>query len=117
MTASERTKELKWESEATLLERIQEIADNFDCEISFSYAVDGLRVSDKFVNFFQSRGNDAPAYNLYLGKEIANITRTENIENLATALACAGGVPSGKKNPINLSGCNYSSDGTTTLPR
>ena len=108
--SSSNTLTLEWDGESTLTERLLSIATNFGREIAFSYDVEGLAVKGKYVDIYQLRGNKQAEKNFYIGREIRSITKSESIENLATAFIVSGG---GSK-PINLSGCNWSSDGETT---
>lgn len=105
---------LEFEDESTLTERLLSIATSFGCEIGFSYDVNGLYVAERYVDIYDKRGNGIAEKNYYINREVASITEKKSIAELATAFNAKGGTLSGAKNPINLSGCNYSSDGTTT---
>ena len=105
---------LEWDAEATLTERLLSIATNFDCEIAFSYKVEGMAVTNKYVDIYSERGNKIAQNNYYINREVADIVTKQSIANLATAYEVTGGTLKGKSTPINLSGANYSSDGTTT---
>lgn len=107
------TKKLKWDSEATLTERLLSIATEFNSEIAFSYEVEGLVVTAKYIDIYEERGNGQAEINLYIDKEVRNINHKRSIATLATALEATGATPKGAKKPINLSGANYSSDGET----
>lgn len=106
-----KTMTLSWDGESTLTERLLSIATNFGREIAFSYEIDGLVVSDRYVDIYQKRGNkQEDEKNFYIDREISSISKKESIQDLATAYSVTGG---GTK-PITFSGCDYSSDGTTT---
>ena len=108
------TQTLIWDGESTLTERLLSIGTNFGCDIAFSYAVKNLAVTNKYVDIYQERGNKIAQRNYYINREVKSITTKQSIANLATAYEVTGGTPKGKSNPINLSGADYSSDGTTT---
>lgn len=105
---------LVWDGESTLTERLLSIATNFDCEIAFSYAVNGLTVTNKYIDIYQERGNKIAQHNYYINREVKSITTKQSIANLATAFAVTGGVPKGKSTPITLNDNEFSSDGETT---
>lgn len=106
--ASSLSRKLSWDGESTAAERIASIATQFDgCEISYSFAVDGLFVTKKHINIYKQRGKDVGAV-LRLNEDIDSIVTKESIANLATALQCTGGTPE----PIT----NEESGETTELP-
>ena len=86
------TRKLSWEGEETVTSRLASVATQFDgCEISYSFKVDGLEVTNKYINIHKERGKDA-GVQLRLNKEVDRIITKENIANLATALICTGGM-------------------------
>ena len=100
-------KKLKFASEQTATERLTEIAEGFGgFEISYSFAIHGMEVTHKYINIYQERGKDV-ADQLRLNQDIDRITTKKSVANLATALACTGGTPKGKKDPITLQGYSY----------
>ena len=100
-------KKLKFASEQTVTERLAEIAEGFGgFEISYSFAISGMEVTHKYINIYQERGKDV-ADQLRLNQDINRITTKKSVANLATALACTGGTPKGKKDPITLQGYTY----------
>ena len=105
--------DLSWDDETTLTERLLSVAASFDCEIAFSYEIEGLKITKKYVDIYQKRGNNTPASNFYINREIQSITKKESVAELATALIATGATPKGKNKPIDLTGLDYSSDGTT----
>ena len=105
---------LTWDGEATLTERLLSIATNFNSEISFSYKIKGLDVTNQYIDIYEQRGNKKFQRILYLNKEVKNIAPKESIADMATAFYVTGGTPEGKEKPITLNGANYSSDGETT---
>lgn len=91
--ASDLTRKLSWDGESTAAERIASVANQFDgCEISFSFAIKGLEITNKYINIYRERGKDI-GENLRLNEDIDKIVTKESIINLATALKCTGGTP------------------------
>ena len=84
------TRQLSWDGDQTVLERLAEIAAAFDsCELSYSFDISGLQVTKKFINIHAERGKDT-GLQLRLNKEIDSIITTKTISNLATALRPIG---------------------------
>ena len=104
-------KKLSWDDETTLTERLLSIASTFGMELCFSYEIEGLKITKKYVDIYYKRGNNGAVNNYYINREIQSITKKESVAELATALIATGGTLKGKNKPINLSGCDYSSDG------
>lgn len=82
---------LGWTDSSTITARLASIAASFGVELSFSFAVEGLKVTHKYINIFQKRGSDNGAH-LRVGYEIDNLRITKSVANLATALDAVGGV-------------------------
>lgn len=116
------TRKLSWEGETTVTERLASVATQFDgCEISYSFDIKGLTITNKYINIYKQRGKDVGAQ-LRLNEDIDNIVTKKSIANLATALVCTGGTPEGSEAPIDLNGYsyddgNYYIDGTTLKSR
>lgn len=112
--ASNLSRKLSWEGESTASERITSVATQFDnCEISYSFKVEGLVVTGKYINIYRKRGKD-DGVQLHLNREIDSIITKKSIANLATALLCTGGTPepeegetTEEKPPITLDGYSY----------
>ena len=101
------TRKLSWDGETTCTERIASIATQFDnAEISYSFETKGLLITHKYINIFKKRGKDT-GEQLRLGYEIASITTSKSVANLATSLHVTGGIPDGKEEPITLNGYKY----------
>lgn len=100
------TKTPWWDSESTVTERLLDLADAFGYEIYFSFEVENLTVSHKYINIVKQRGKDL-GVQLRLNKEIDSIRCTETLENVATALLCVGGTEDGKQIPVTLDGYSY----------
>lgn len=105
---SDLTRTLTWESESsTALARIISVATQFDnAEIDFSFEIEGLQVTKKYINIYKKRGSDKRV-TLNVDYDINNIITKGNIYNLFTSVYATGGTPQGKDNPINLKGYKY----------
>lgn len=108
------TRTLKWDSESTVTERLLSIVNSFNGELDFSYEVKGLSITKRLINLYKSKGSSQITHQLRLGGDVSRITTNKSVESLATAFNVKGGTLKGKDTPINLSGADYSSDGTTT---
>lgn len=105
--ASGLTRKLSWDGEETVTARLASVATQFDnCEISFSFDVKGLQITNKYINIYKKRGKDISTP-LRLNKEVDNIVIKQSIANVATALRATGGTPEGKDDPITLRGYTY----------
>lgn len=112
--AASLSRKLSWDGEATAAERIASVATQFDgCEVSYSFDIDGLEVTHKYINIHKQRGKDIGA-TLRLNEDIDCIVTKKSIANLATALQCTGGTPEDENAeddvepvPITLDGYEY----------
>lgn len=105
--ASKLSRKLSWDGESTAAERIASVATQFDgCEVSYSFEVEGLAVTGKYINIYKERGKDIGTP-LRLNKDIRKIVVSKSIGNLATALRCEGGIPKNGEEPITLQGYSY----------
>ncbi len=101
------TRKLSWDGEATVTERLASIATQFGgYEISFSFAIKGMEVSNKYINIYKERGKSIEEP-LMLNRDIDRIITKKSVANLATAFLCTGGIPKGKDKPITLEGYEY----------
>lgn len=101
------TKKLSWDSEQTASARLLSIAESFNnCELSYSFEINGLQILKKYINIYEKRGTDT-GIQLRLNKEIDGIVTTKSITNLATALKVTGGTPADADAPITLLGYEY----------
>lgn len=105
---------LSWDGESTVTERLLSIVNSFGGELDFSYEIEQLKVTKRYINLYKHRGTSTIMHQLRLGGDISQITTNKSIEELATAFDVTGGTLEGQEKPINLSGADYSSDGTTT---
>ena len=101
------TRKLSWDGETTATERLLSVATQFDnAEIEFSFKVENMAVTGKYINVYKKRGNDS-GVTLTVGKEISGFKIKSSIADLATAYRCTGGTPEGSENPITLNGYKY----------
>lgn len=80
--------------EQTALERLNTLMDTFDMEMYFTFKIERMSVTHKYLNIFHRRGQDTHK-TLTIGKEVSNIRTTSSVENLATALKPTGATPDG----------------------
>lgn len=101
------SRKLKWDGESTVTERLASVATQFDnAEISYSFDIDGLIITNKYVNIHKKRGKDT-GDELRINKHLNNIIVKKSVANLATALRVTGSTPEGKEEPITLKGYRY----------
>lgn len=101
------TRQLSWNSEQTASARLLSIAEAFNnCELSFSFEIDGLQITKKYINIYEERGKDT-GVQLRLNKEVDNIIIEKSISNIATALKATGGTPDNSEEPVTLLGYEY----------
>lgn len=100
------TRKLSWDGETTATERLLSVATQFEAEIEFSFKVENMAVTGKYINVYKNRGNDS-GVTLTVGKEVSGFRIKSSIADLATAYRCTGGTPEGSENPITLNGYKY----------
>lgn len=101
------TRQLSFENEQTASARLLSVAEAFNnCELSFSFDIEGLTVKKRYINIYAKRGNDT-GIQLRLNKEVSGIVISKSISNLATALKPTGGTPDGADAAITLDGYTY----------
>lgn len=97
---------LKWDGEATALNRLQSILTQFDnAELQFRFDVDrvNLQLKHKYIDVLKKRGNDTEV-KLRMDKEVKNIKMKRTRANMFNAFRCYGATPEGKDSPVTLSG-------------
>ena len=101
-----------WSGEATMAERLRDVAEKFGYEIGYSYTVSesGFRIEKKHVNIYKKRGADNGVL-LRLNKEISRLGITRTVSELATALLVYGAEVGGEK--LKLQVGDYSDDDIT----
>lgn len=100
---------LSWDGESSVTERLASIANSFGgYEISYSFDIKGLEITNKYVNIYAERGKELGEH-LRLNRDIDRIVTTKSVANLATAFVCEGGTPEGDNDPppITLKGYKY----------
>lgn len=101
------TRTLRWDGNETVTELLLFVADKFDnAEISFSFEIENMVVTRKYINIYKKRGIDT-GYQLRIDKDINNIIIKKSVANLATSIFAVGGTPEGEQNPITLNGYAY----------
>ena len=101
------TRKLSWDGEDTATKRLLSVATQFDnTELGFSFKVENMAVTGKYINVYRNRGNDS-GVTLTVGKEVSGFRIKSSIADLATAYRCTGGTPEGSENPITLNGYKY----------
>lgn len=101
------TKRLAWSGEDTATSRVLSVASAFEAEISYSFIIENMSVTHKYINIYKRRGEDT-SVELRLDREVNSIITKHTIENLATAfMNVKGATPEGTQNPITLSGYSY----------
>lgn len=100
------TKKLAWNSEQTVTERLIDVAEQFGYEISFSFEIEKMSVTHKYIDVHKKRGQDIGCQ-LRLNRDINKIVTKKSVANLATALLCTGASPENSDIPITLSGYSY----------
>ena len=101
------TRTLSWDGTSTVTERIRSIATQFDnAEISYSFEVDNLVITHKYINIWEKRGTDIDQ-ELRLDRDINSFRVITSVESLYTGLTVKGGTPEGKSAPIDLVGYSY----------
>lgn len=88
-TTTAKGKKLEWTSTETVTKRIQEIATDFDAELSYGFTVKGMQITERYVDVMDEVGTETDTI-LYIDKQVNNITVKKTIENLATALYPTG---------------------------
>ena len=91
--------------ESTLSERILKVAELFDAEISYSFQIEGLRITKKMLNVYQKMGADK-GVRLIRGKHYNGIKIKSTISNIATAILPVGATLDGGFR-VNLDGMTY----------
>lgn len=108
------TKSNEWQGESTCTERIRSVVGLWDCELYYSFRIEGLQVKEKIVNVVKRRGLQEAIPQLRLNYDIDRIVTKTSITDLVTALNVTGGIPEGSDNPINLVNYDYSYEDPTT---
>lgn len=108
------TKSNEWEGDSTCTERLRSVVGLWDCELYYSFVIEGLQIQSKIVNVVQRRGLQEAVPQLRLNYDIDRIVTKTSISDLVTALKVTGGTPEGSDTPIDLVGYSYSYTDTNT---
>lgn len=87
-------KYLVFEQDETVTKRLLSIAESFGGELTYSYTINGLKVTAKKVDIYKRIGSDK-AIELRTDREVDNIVVKETIENLCTGIYPMGSSPEG----------------------
>lgn len=113
-----RKRKLKYESAESSVKRLRKIANSFDAEIEYRFVIDENTLVRRVIDIYQ-KGSRSKTIVLEYGNEVSGITKTENIQNLATGLYAVG------EGGVNLEGyivpsedsANYSIYGGTLVDK
>lgn len=108
------TKSNVWDGESTCTERLRSVVSLWDCELYYSFKIEGLQVKQRIVNVVQKRGLQEAIPQLRLNYDIDRIVTKTSITDLVTALNVTGGTPDGSDVPVDLVGYSYSYTDPTT---
>lgn len=101
------TRTYTWEGESTCTERIRSVVGLWDCELYYSFRIEGLQVKEKIVNVVVKRGLQEAIPQLRLNYDIDRIITKTSIADVVTALKVTGGTPEGSDTPIDLVNYDY----------
>ena len=101
------TKTWIWDGDSTCTERIRSVVGLWDCELYYSFVIEGLQVKKKIINVVKKRGLQVAIPQLRLNYDIDRIVTKTSIASLVTALNVTGGTPDGSEVPINLVNYTY----------
>lgn len=97
------TKTYTWDGDSTCTERLRSVAGLWDCELYYSFRIEGLQVKEKILNVVQRRGLQEAIPQLRINYDIDRILTKTSIAELVTALNVTGGGDPA----INLKNYNY----------
>lgn len=98
----------EWTGESTCTERLRSVVGLWDCELYYSFRIEGLQVIEKAINVVYRRGQQVAIPQLRLNYDINRIVTKTSITDLVTALNVVGKAPQGSDTPIDLKGYDYS---------
>ena len=98
------TKTYTWDGDSTCTERLRSVVGLWDCELYYSFRVEGLQVKEKILNVVQRRGLQEAIPQLRINYDIDRILTKTSIADLVTALNVTGGGDPA----TNLKNYNYS---------
>lgn len=83
------TKKLAWDDNVTATERLLSVAKEFEAELGFSFAIEGMDIIHKYIDIYKKRGKENNAQ-LRMGYEISDLRIKRSVANLVTALEVNG---------------------------
>ena len=101
------TRTYTWDGESTCTERIRSVVGLWDCELYYSFRIEGLQVREKIVNVVVKRGLQEAIPQLRLNYDIDRIITKTSIADVVTAPKVTGGTPEGADTPIDLVNYDY----------
>lgn len=84
------TMDIEWTGDATVVERLRDLATRFNLEMSYRFLFDGMAISKKFIDFYVRRGRSSSG-RWSVGREITSVTSRSTIDELYTAVYAYGG--------------------------
>ena len=100
------TKTYTWDGESTCTERLRSVVGLWNCELYYSFRIEGLQIKEKIVNVVQKRGHQEAVPQLRLNYDVDRIVTKTSIADLVTALKVTGSEVNGS--PVNLKNYTYS---------
>lgn len=101
------TRSITFDGEASCTERVDSIANLFDCEVYYSFVIERFTITSKVLNVIPKRGDQDAKIQLRLNQDINRIVTKTSIANLATGFTVTGGTPDGSNTPVDLKGYSY----------
>ena len=96
-----------WDGESTCTERLRSVVGLWDCELYYSFVIEGLQVESKVINVVKRRGLQEAIPQLRLNYDVDRIVTKTSIADLVTALRVTGGTEEGSEIPIDLVNYDY----------
>ena len=81
---SDRSRKLSWDGESTATARLLSLANKFDAEMGYSFQIEGLRITHKYIDFYAKRGADTHL-ELRMGKDVRRIRVRRSVAKLRRA--------------------------------
>lgn len=83
-TATVGASSFDYSAEATALERLRDVLSHWNAEFYFDYSIDGFNAISRQLVIVNRRGRSIPEHTLRFGLDLADITETSSIMNMAT---------------------------------
>ena len=101
------SKTYEWDGTSTCTERVRSVVGLWDCEVYYSFTIEGLTIQEKVLNVVQKRGRQEAIPQLRLNYDVDKIVTKTTIADLVTALDVKGSNPEGSDTPVTLVGYDY----------